>query len=111
MSVAEALDRACDVLRAANRVLLTSHRRPDGDGTGSMAGLASLLRAAGKEAVIYSMDPIARRYKWLPLVSETVHTMPGFLYWIMAAIGVLFSTIGAYVGERIQMGPPPKPVE
>jgi hypothetical protein len=43
--------------------------------------------------------------------SETVHTMPAFLYWIMAAIGVLFSTIGAYVGERIQMGPPPKPVE
>ena len=43
--------------------------------------------------------------------SETVHTMPGFLYWIMAAIGVLFSTIGAYVGERIQMGPPPKTVE
>ena len=43
--------------------------------------------------------------------SETVHTMPGFLYWIMAAIGVLFSMIGAYVGERIQMGPPPKPAE
>ena len=30
------------------RILLTSHRRPDGDGTGSMAGLASLLRARGK---------------------------------------------------------------
>jgi hypothetical protein len=26
----------------------------------------------------------------------------------MAAIGVLFCMIGAYVGERIQMGPPPK---
>ncbi|HEY1815203.1 MAG TPA: DHH family phosphoesterase [Kofleriaceae bacterium] len=73
--VAEALGRACDVLRAAKRVLLTSHRRPDGDGTGSMTGLASLLRAAGKEAVIYSVDPIARRYKWLPLVSDVVHTM------------------------------------
>ena len=29
----------------SQRILLTSHRRPDGDGTGSMAGLASLLRA------------------------------------------------------------------
>ena len=28
------LYRACDVLRRAERVLLTSHRRPDGDGTG-----------------------------------------------------------------------------
>lgn len=75
-NVEDALARACDLLLAARRILLTSHRRPDGDGTGSMAGLASLLRAAGKVAVIYSVDPIARRYKWLPLVSSTVHTIP-----------------------------------
>lgn len=73
---AAALDRACDVLRGARRILLTSHRRPDGDGTGSMAGLASLLRAHGKEAVIYSIDPIARRYRWLPLINTVVHTIP-----------------------------------
>jgi phosphoesterase RecJ-like protein len=73
--VAAALVRACEKLRESNRILLTSHRRPDGDGTGSMAGLASLLRARGKEAVIYSVDPIARRYKWLPLVPTTVHTI------------------------------------
>jgi phosphoesterase RecJ-like protein len=70
-----ALERACDTLRAAQRILLTSHRRPDGDGTGSMAALASLLRAAGKVATIYSVDPIARRYRWLPLVAGTVHTI------------------------------------
>ncbi|MBL0213651.1 MAG: DHH family phosphoesterase [Myxococcales bacterium] len=70
-----ALARACEVLRKAERILLTSHRRPDGDGTGSMAGLASLLRARGKTAVIYSVDPIARRYKWLPLVHTTVNTI------------------------------------
>ena len=75
-SVEAELARACDVLGAARRILLTTHRRPDGDGTGSMAGLASLLRAADKTAVIYSGDPIARRYRWLPLVSTTVHTIP-----------------------------------
>ena len=75
VSVTQMLARACEVLREAQRVLLTSHRRPDGDGTGSMAGLASLLRALGKEAIIYSVDPISRRYKWLPLVSQTVHTI------------------------------------
>lgn len=72
---AEALLTACEVVRGAKRVLLTSHRRPDGDGTGSMCGLASLMRAAGKTAVIYSVDPIARRYRWLPLASTTVHTI------------------------------------
>jgi phosphoesterase RecJ-like protein len=71
-----AMERACDKLRNSERILLTSHRRPDGDGTGSMAGLASLLRARGKTAVIYSVDPIARRYKWLPLANTTVHTIP-----------------------------------
>src|SRR5258705_8751063 len=70
-----ALTRACEKLRESQRILLTSHRRPDGDGTGSMAGLASLLRAVGKEAVIYSVDQIARRYKWLPLANTTVHTI------------------------------------
>ncbi|HEU4729692.1 MAG TPA: DHH family phosphoesterase [Kofleriaceae bacterium] len=75
-SVDDELERCCEVLRRAERVLLTSHRRPDGDGTGSMAGLASLLRARGKTAVIYSVDPIARRYKWLPLINTTVHVLP-----------------------------------
>jgi hypothetical protein len=42
---------------------------------------------------------------------QTVRTMPLFMYVIMAIIGVLFTLIGAYIGERIQMGPPPKPAE
>jgi phosphoesterase RecJ-like protein len=67
-------EEACGKLRDSKRILLTSHRRPDGDGTGSMAGLASLMRAQGKEATIYSVDPIARRYRWMPLVDTVVHT-------------------------------------
>jgi len=43
--------------------------------------------------------------------SQTVRTMPLFMYVIMAAIGVLFTLIGSYLGERIQMGPPPKTAE
>jgi hypothetical protein len=27
----------------------------------------------------------------------------------MALIGVMFTLVGSYAGERIQMGPPPKP--
>jgi hypothetical protein len=43
--------------------------------------------------------------------SQTVRTMPLFMYIVMATIGVLFTLIGTYLGERIQMGPPPKPAE
>jgi hypothetical protein len=39
--------------------------------------------------------------------TQTVRTMPHFMYVLMALIGVLFSLIGAYLGERIQMGPAP----
>jgi hypothetical protein len=42
---------------------------------------------------------------------QTVRTMPLFMYVIMALIGLLFTLIGAYLGERIQMGPAPKPAD
>ena len=44
---------------------------------------------------------------FLLVESQTVRVLPSFLYVILAAIGVLFTLIGAYVGERIQLGPPP----
>ncbi len=40
--------------------------------------------------------------------SETVFTLPPFLYVVMGGIGILFALIGSYLGERIQLGPPPK---
>lgn len=48
---------------------------------------------------------------FLLVQSQTVRTMPTFLYVIMSAIGIMFTLIGAYIGERIQLGPPPKPQE
>ncbi len=40
--------------------------------------------------------------------SQTVRTLPLFMYVILALIGVMFTMVGSYIGERIQMGPPPK---
>ncbi len=42
---------------------------------------------------------------------QTVRVLPPFMYVIMALIGVMFTLIGSYLGERIQMGPPPKPAD
>jgi hypothetical protein len=39
---------------------------------------------------------------------QTVKTMPAFMYVLLAGLGVLFTLIGAYMGERVQTGPPPK---
>lgn len=43
--------------------------------------------------------------------TQTVRTMPLFMYIIMAGVGVMFTLIGSYLGERIQMGPAPKTAE
>jgi predicted nucleic acid-binding Zn ribbon protein len=40
--------------------------------------------------------------------SQTVKTMPAFMYALMSCLGVVFTLIGSYMGERIQMGPPAK---
>lgn len=40
--------------------------------------------------------------------SQTVKTMPAFMYVLFSALGLLFTLVGAYVGERIQMGPEPE---
>lgn len=43
--------------------------------------------------------------------SQTVKTLPLFMYLLLAAVGVLFTLVGSYWGERIQLGPPPKSFE
>ncbi|MFO0549132.1 MAG: hypothetical protein U0271_12145 [Polyangiaceae bacterium] len=43
--------------------------------------------------------------------TQTVRTLPPFMYAILALIGVMFTLVGSYLGERIQMGPPPKVVD
>lgn len=37
--------------------------------------------------------------------NQTVKTMPAFMYVLLSALGILFTLIGAYTGERIQTGP------
>ena len=54
---------------------------------------------------------VALPVTWLLHAGQTVRTLPSFLYVILAGIGVLFTLIGAYIGERIQLGPPPKTAE
>ena len=42
------LDAAATCIAAAKTVLVTSHRRPDGDGCGAMVALTSMLRRLGR---------------------------------------------------------------
>jgi phosphoesterase RecJ-like protein len=60
------LQAVADKLLAAERILLTCHRGPDGDSVGSLVALASMLKERGKTVVLYNPDLVPRYLKWLP---------------------------------------------
>ena len=51
---------------------------------------------------------VAMPTAFLLFLGQTVKTMPAFMYVLMSALGVLFTLIGSYLGERFQMGTVPK---
>jgi phosphoesterase RecJ-like protein len=61
-----------DRIQAAQRVLVTSHVRPDGDAIGSSLALALALLDAGKQAQVVLTDGIPTNFKKLP-GAEMVH--------------------------------------
>ena len=50
--------RFCDVIRAANNIILTSHIRPDCDALGSCLGMAGILESLGKRVRIVCAQPV-----------------------------------------------------
>jgi hypothetical protein len=57
------------------------------------------------------VEPVAAAFlvalptAFLLFQGQTVKTMPIFMYVLFSALGVLFTLVGAYLGERIQFGP------
>jgi phosphoesterase RecJ-like protein len=62
-------------VRAAGRVLITSHSNPDGDAIGSQLGLARVLRGLGKSATIWTADPVPAIYASLA-GADRIHSGP-----------------------------------
>ena len=52
-------------INAAERILITTHVRPDGDALGSELALAALLTAKGKKVEILNASPTPERYRFL----------------------------------------------
>lgn len=53
-------------LKSAQRIIITTHARADGDALGSAAGLAHVLQATGKHVETYLHEPVLDRYRFLP---------------------------------------------
>ena len=65
MSDPALLDALKKRLDSAQRVLITSHIRPDGDAIGSLLGFSLALREAGKDVSLVLADPIPENYRFL----------------------------------------------
>ncbi len=55
-----------DYLQRANRVVITSHIRPDGDAVGAVLGLGTVLQEAGKQVQVVLADGLPAVFRHLP---------------------------------------------
>jgi len=73
----DALSQIKDLIHAHRSFVVLSHIRPDGDAYGTSLAFALVLRALGKQAVVYSQDGLSRNYLFLP-GKELVERTPSF---------------------------------
>ena len=60
-------------IAAAARLLLISHKRPDGDALGSLLGLGHALRESGKTVTVLNVDGCPAALRFLPGSAAIVH--------------------------------------
>ena len=67
MTVRDSPDLAAvrDALAGADRVVLTTHLRPDGDALGTEIAIARALQTLGKTVTVLNADPPPRNLDWL----------------------------------------------
>jgi len=57
--------KAIELINKNQRILLTTHRRPDGDACGCIAALSEALRNLGKDVDVLFLSPIPQWYQFL----------------------------------------------
>jgi phosphoesterase RecJ-like protein len=71
------VQKAVELIKKSDEVLVTTHIRPDGDACGCMMAMAKALEALGKKVKLLMLSPIPKWYKFLfeekvPLFGEDV---------------------------------------
>jgi bifunctional oligoribonuclease and PAP phosphatase NrnA len=65
-----ALDAIVEELQQASKMLITTHENPDGDALGSLLAFDEMMRALGKDTVMFMSEsnfPLPHEYQHLPL--------------------------------------------
>ena len=64
------------LIKAANRVLISTHIFPDGDALGSQLALGYALESLGKEVYLYSEEPVSYILDFLPGCDKLITFLP-----------------------------------
>jgi bifunctional oligoribonuclease and PAP phosphatase NrnA len=70
------LAEAAELIRGAQRVLVTSHPGPDGDAIGSTLAAYHGMRTMGKDVIAYNPDSVPGRFSFLPGAEDVVDQWP-----------------------------------
>lgn len=54
----------------SNKILLVGHKKADGDALGALCSMLVYLRSINKEAKIYCIDLVYKKYQFLPYIEE-----------------------------------------
>jgi phosphoesterase RecJ-like protein len=60
-------------IKSAQKILLISHQKPDGDTSGSAIAMAEMLDTFGKKYSLFDADPLAEEFQFLEKSSEYIH--------------------------------------
>ncbi len=64
-------------IKEAEKILITTHKNPDGDAIGSALALLLFLKKLGKTAIAVTEDTAPEVFNYLPGFSDVVHTFAG----------------------------------
>jgi phosphoesterase RecJ-like protein len=76
MTSTNAYSNAAKFIESHNRILVTAHINPDGDGIGSMLALGEALAAMGKTVALYTRDNVPDNLSFLPGADKIAHELP-----------------------------------
>lgn len=62
--------QAFEDIKKAARILLITHKKPDGDALGALCSLVAVLEKMGKQYNAFTPDPVSRNFLFLPFIEK-----------------------------------------
>ena len=73
----DAVDTVSALIDTAERILVASHKHPDGDAVGCLLGMSNILRLMGKPHTVLCSDGIPQKLRFLKGSEQTVRSVDG----------------------------------